>query len=138
MRPGDIVFSKEKNDGKTVQSEKDNCDINKIMSRYNKTGRLPELIKQNPIWGDFSRSRELQDAFVIVEKAQLQFNALDADVRNEFENDPVKFLEFVENPANEKRLVEMGLAKEKPKPNEPVAPVEPAKKTDENPAEVKK
>lgn len=136
VRPGDIVFDKNKNDGKTVQAEKDNCDINKIMARYSKTGRLPELIKENPLYGDFSSPRELQDAINIVEKAQIQFNALDANIRGEFDNDPIKFLGFVENPENAKRLQEMGLANkpaEKPAAvnepeNKPAAVKEPEKK----------
>lgn len=103
------IFCK-KEEGKTRQSFKEECDINKIVAKYKKTGRLPELIRQNPIYGDFSKSFDYQEALNTVQKAQLQFNELSSEIRNKFRNDPVEFLMFVEDPKNEKELVEMGLA----------------------------
>lgn len=101
--------------GLTKQCFKDECDINSLMDKYSKFGQLPTMIKKNPIYGDFSKSRELQEAYAIVEKAKLQFELLDVRVRDRFEYDPVKFLEFVENPQNTDELIEMGLAN-KPEP----------------------
>lgn len=103
------------NEGKTKQSFKDECDINKLMKRYINTGRLPDMIKKNPIYGDFSSSKELLSAYAIVEKAKIQFDLLDSSLRRRFKNDPALFLEFVENPENKDELIKLGLAKEEKK-----------------------
>jgi len=99
--------------GRTKQSFRDECDINKLMTRYVKTGRLPDLIRKNPIYGDFSKAVDLQSAYAVVEKAELQFRELSAEVRKRFDNDPVKFMAFVEDPANIREMIDMGLAVEK-------------------------
>ncbi|QXP08414.1 MAG: internal scaffolding protein [Arizlama microvirus] len=126
-----------KNDkpGKTQQSGKEECDINNILKRYEKTGILPDMIKTDPRYGDFSSCPEYQEALNIVELANTQFNALDAHARRRFDNDPAKFLEFAENPANLGEMVKLGLATEiKPIP----APVETPKTEETKTEETKK
>ena len=39
----------------------------------------------------------------------MAFDDLPAKVRREFDNDPFKFLEFVEDPENVERMAELGL-----------------------------
>lgn len=97
-------------DGRTKQSMRDECDINRIMAKYNKNGRLPALIKENPIYGDFSASVDLQEAYAIVEKAEMQFRELPAKARVRFKNKPYEFLKFCEDPANIEEMYDMGLA----------------------------
>lgn len=101
-----------------VQSEKDACDINHIMRRFEKTGVLPDAIKQNPQYGDFSEVPVYQEALNTVLHAETQFSMLDARIRERFQNDPAKFLEFVHDPANGEEMVKMGLAtlREQPAP----------------------
>lgn len=91
------------------QAFKAECDINRIMDRYKKTGQLPDLISREPRYGDFSEVPDYLGALEVVRKAQEQFMALPAKVRSRFDNDPAKMLEFVEG-ADEKDLVEAGLA----------------------------
>lgn len=107
--------------GKTRQSEKDSCDINLILARYQKTGMLPEMIKADPRYGDFSAVPDFLEAQEIVAKATEQFEALDAAVRYRFENDPAKMLAFVADPKNGAELVKLGLAVKKEKATEVVA-----------------
>lgn len=97
----------------TKQSEKDSADINNIMARYQKTGILPDLIKKEPRYGDFSEVTSYMDAIQIVQLAEEQFSALDAHIRKRFDNDPSKFLDFVHDPKNQDELVKMGLATRK-------------------------
>lgn len=109
-----------KDKSRTKQSEKDACDINKITARYEPTGQLPDLIRTNPRYGDFSEVPTYQEALHIVMHAQDQFAALDAKIRNRFQNDPAQFLAFATDQRNLKEMVELGLATA---PVEPPAPV---------------
>ena len=109
---------------RTHQSFRNECDINQIMSRYEKTGALPEMIKANPQYGDFSELPSYQDSLHIVMKAEEQFAALSAKVRSRFDNDPSKFLDFANDPSNLDEMVELGLAT-KPIPESPSKAPEP-------------
>jgi len=106
---------------------KDECDINNILNRFEKTGILPDLIKQNPQYGDFSELPDYQQAIELVQKAQEQFTSLSAKIRDRFENDPAKFLEFATDPKNIDEMVTLGLAT-KIEPDVPEEPVDPAPK----------
>jgi len=98
----------------TVQSEKDACDINVIVENFAKTGLLPGAAGV-PAYGDFSEATvSFQEAHNIVINAQNAFNALPAKIRKEFDNDPGKFLDFVDDPKNADELIKMGL-REAPK-----------------------
>jgi phage internal scaffolding protein len=106
------------------QSFKDECDINYIMDRYTKNGQLPDMIKENPTYGDFSSDKTYQEALNIVLKADEQFMALPIQIREKFHHEPSEFLTFVENPANQAELINMGLATAIPI-DKPVAVIEP-------------
>lgn len=95
---------------RTKQSFQAECDINNILKRYEKTGQLPDLIKQDPRYGDFADLPSYQEALHLVEMAQTQFAALPVQVRDRFGNDPQKFLAFAENGLNGEEMVKMGLA----------------------------
>jgi phage internal scaffolding protein len=111
--------------GRTKQSAAAECDINQITKRYERTGVLPDLIKTNPQYGDFSAVPDYMEAMTIVSLAEEQFSALDAHVRARFGNDPANFLEFATNQANMGELVKMGLAVEK-QPDPTPSPAAPA------------
>ena len=100
---------------RTKQAFKDECDINNILKRYEKTGVLPDLIKSNPKYGDFSSALTYQESLNTVLHAQEQFEALGSRVRERFNNDPVKFLEFTSDPSNIEEMVKLGLAVKKTK-----------------------
>lgn len=110
-------------DGKSVTLEtgseshvqqhlKDQCDINTIMAKYRRTGTLPNLIKQNPVYGDFSNVPDYQEALHIVHKAEEQFAGLPAHLRERFGNNPSAFLAFTGDPANREEMATLGLLKE--------------------------
>lgn len=105
----DLSFKGDK--GLTKQSDAKDCDINAIFKRYERTGQLPDLIVKDPTYGDFSNVPTYQEACEIVAKADEQFASLDVRLRNRFENDPVKFLEFVTDPKNIDEVEKMGLLK---------------------------
>lgn len=94
------------------------CDINNLMAQFEKTGILPT--HQNagePRYLDVSDVPDLQLAHNILNDATTAFMSLPATVRRDFDNDPIKFINFAENPENLPKLREWKLA--------PPAPVEP-------------
>lgn len=94
------------------QEFRDECNINNIMKRFQKTGILPDMIKENPVYGDFSEPLDYQEALNIVIAAEHQFMGLNAEIRERFGNDPKKFLEFCHNPENADEMEKLGLLSE--------------------------
>lgn len=104
---------------RTRQEFAKECDINSLMSQYERTGIVSHVNSREPMYLDLGDGMyDLRTALDIVRDASLAFNSLPAVVRREFDNDPVKFIAFAEDPANLERMREWGLA--------PAAPAEPA------------
>lgn len=112
---------------RTKQADKKSCDINFILDRYAKTGQLPEMIKRNPRYGDFSAVPDFQESCDVVQKATEQFEALDAKVRKRFHNNPAEMLEFAADPANAEEMVRLGMAVKREEPAEEVQPMKSVK-----------
>lgn len=96
-----------------VQASKDECDINTIVKKYLRTGELPGI--RQVVYADISGLTDLQDALNTVIKAEEGFAALPAETRRFFDNDPVKLVEFAQDPANKEKAIELGLV-DKPAP----------------------
>lgn len=90
------------------QSEKDSTDINKIMERFNRSGKLPAM-QQKPGFFGQAISVPYDQALMIVKQAQEAFKELPSATRKFFDNDPQKLSEFVANPKNNAKAVELGL-----------------------------
>jgi len=112
-RPHSISFDDPDNPTRTHQSFRDECDINHIVRTANKNGRLPDLIKENPRYGDFSEPLTYQESLNTVIRANDQFAMLPSHTRAKFNNDPGQFLEFAANPENKPEMVKLGLAKKR-------------------------
>ena len=93
----------------TKQSFVENCDINRIMDRAKKGASLSHLANFKGEYGDFSDWNEhtYEDMCNDMARAQTIFNDLPAELRNEFDNNPGKFLGFVNDPKNAERLEEI-------------------------------
>lgn len=96
--------------GRTKQSFKAECDINTIVSRFLRTGILDFAQKHEPRYGD-TTGIEYQSAMQTVAAAKSLFNELPAALRSRFENEPAKFLDFVQNEGNRAEAEELGLLK---------------------------
>lgn len=103
----------------TKQSMKDECDINKILTKWEKTGVLNHLNTFQGDYGDYLEVQDYHTSLNQVKAAQEAFMSLPAQVRHKFENDPANFLQFVGDPANLDEMVELGLARPKKDPNDP-------------------
>lgn len=102
---------------KTVQSFKDECDINTIVKRFGITGTLP-LNMRTPLPADtvypLSDYRTLLDTVLAAQKT---FGDLPAEVRKRFANDPQEMMNFLDNPNNLEESYKLGLR------NKPAPPV---------------
>lgn len=105
----------------TKQEFRDECDINLLMQRYKRTGLFPQHPGESPRYVSNIGMPDYQESLNIVMTAQSEFAALNSDLRKRFDNDPAKFLAFVNDPDNADELVKLGL-REAPKP--PAEPVE--------------
>lgn len=105
------------------QAFADECDINLIMARYEKTGVIDHVNRRAPVFDDFTDVVDYQTALNVVSEAEGMFADLSARVRARFDNDPAKLLEFVQDPANVEEARSLGLLK--PVEELPVAPPPP-------------
>lgn len=96
------------------------CDINSLMERYEKTGFLPDhLNRGEPRYLDVSDVPDLMQAHQVLQDATAAFMSLPATVRRDFDNDPIKFINFAENPENIEKMREWNLAPPVPAPEPP-------------------
>ncbi len=104
---------KDYSDGRTQQCHKDECDIEKIMSRFQRTGTISHVNKYQGVYADYSeydfaeQTRRLNAGIEV-------FDALPGEVRREFNQDPQAFFNFVNDPANKDDLLEKLPALAKP------------------------
>lgn len=90
-------------DGRTLQSHKDETDIVKIMARFAKTGTISHLAKNEGQYADFSD----YDFFGHTQKltrGREMFDELPAELRKEFHQSPAEFFEYVNDPSNKPDL----------------------------------
>lgn len=92
----------------TKQSFKDECDVNRIMAQYMKTGEIPHINKVAPQYLDCDAT-DFQQAMEFVAGAQTLFQELPSAIRNRFNNSPQEFVEFCSHEKNRPELAEMGL-----------------------------
>lgn len=93
----------------TLQSAAPECDIYNILNQFNTTGIVTHVASGTPQYTDVSEVPDYQAAMEVIMIAEEQFSALPSHVRREFDNDPGKMLEFIQNPDNYERGVELGL-----------------------------
>lgn len=115
----------------TKQSFKDECNINNIMAKFQKTGMINHYANHAPQYLDIP-AIDYHEAQNIIATANSMFEELPSSARAKFENNPERFLEFVQNPANIEECRKLGLAPylsdkepDKPKPKRASAPSEP-------------
>jgi len=92
-------------------------NINNIMARYKKTGKLPESAMQSAArFGDFSQVPDFMEMQNRVLAAHDLFMALPAAVRRQFDNDPGQFIAASDTQEGRELMVKLGLGAA-PKPS---------------------
>ena len=94
----------------TQQQFADECDVNNILANYARTGDISLISKGQGFYGDASDYPvDFNTAMQIVLDAQDRFDELPSRVRERFDNDPAKFLTFIDNPENRDEAIKLGL-----------------------------
>jgi len=116
---GGIVFDGK--DGMTRQAHVDECDINRIMARYLRTGILPGSSSNVPRYVDVTGVGDYLEAQLVLQNARSHFQAMPSRIRERFGNDPLAMLEFLSQDENREEAIKLGLVRGEVKA--PVAPV---------------
>lgn len=114
----------------TRQEFKDECDLGKIIARFSASPEGREQLEMargfiSSRFEDVSDIPDYQTALNHVKLADEAFLRLPPLVRTRFDNDPARFLDFVDDSRNLDELRAMGLAN--PKVESPVKATEVAK-----------
>ncbi len=119
---------------RTKQQFKNECDINNIMAKYQKTGALEHVATHQLNYG-FAQSIDFNEAMQITTRAEQMFADLPSTLRTKFHGDPGEYLDFVADESNKPEMLKLGLlspegeaalAESDPAPADPPTPPPPA------------
>ena len=91
------------------QHFKEQCDINRIVAQYAKTGLVPQSAA-TPMAEDFVGITDYHTAMNAIRRGDEAFSTLSADVREKFKNDAGRFVDFCLDPGNLDEVIALGLA----------------------------
>ncbi len=118
-------------DARVEQCHKDECDINKIIAKYDRTGVLTHVNNFEARYEDLT-GLDYQTMLNTVANANSMFEGLPSEIRNQFANDPAKFISFMDDENNNEQMYEMGL-KQRPIPEQTASQNEPISNGNEQP-----
>lgn len=81
------------------QNQRDEADINTIVKRFGITGNIP-VIQLPPAIEDFADVFDMHSAMGVIARANQAFNALPPEARLRFDNNPAKFVDFIDDAYN--------------------------------------
>lgn len=99
----------------TIQSDKDDADINILVHRFGVTGAISGVARP-PLQEQFADVFDFQSAMNLIREADESFSSVDAETRARFNNDPARFVAFCSDPNNLAEMRKMGLAVPDPPP----------------------
>lgn len=105
----------------TRQEFAEECDVNALMARYEKTAVWPGPLRTTePVYMDTTIVPNFREALDMLREANEAFMRLPAATRREFDNNAEKFVEFAQDPENRAKLVEWGLTEPEKVPEPPM------------------
>lgn len=93
----------------TDQSFKKDCDVNLILAKYRKTSAITHLAKVQGQFADVSDLPTMLESHERLQTAQDSFMDLPAYIRDKFDNDLMKMVDFLNDPKNAEEAIELGL-----------------------------
>lgn len=116
--------------GRTQQQFRDECDINTITKRFGLGYEIPTGLRM-PQYGDFSHISDFHQALNAVAESRETFELLPAHIRDHFQNDPGRFVDFALDAKNKEQMTTWGLIKpsETTDRNQATLPVTPPSQT---------
>lgn len=94
-----VYATVQKGESMTQQHHAEACDINTILERYQATGVIEHVNRNQPQYGVVT-GHDFKEAMDIVASAQSSFAELPARAREYFNHDPAQFLDYVEKDPN--------------------------------------
>lgn len=95
---------------RTKQADKDQADINRLVSRWMKSGTMPNYFNEaNGQFLDVADVPDFRTAWDTVIQAQNLFGSLPSTVRERFGNDPANLFAFLNDASNREEAVKLGL-----------------------------
>lgn len=95
----------------TEQAHKQQCDINEIIRKYDRTGLIMHTVKFEHKYGD-ATGTDFKTALDMVTGAQAMFDELPLHVKKRFKNSPEEYLRFFEDENNREEAIALGLINE--------------------------
>lgn len=94
----------------TQQHHAESADLNVLVERFGlKDVSLPPAAADPSFYGNFTDVPDFRQALDTTREAVDRFNALPANIRSRFDNDPIKLYAFVTDAANAEESVKLGL-----------------------------
>lgn len=93
---------------KTEQSHKEQCDLNNIMKKYDKTGLITHVSKIEAKFGDMT-GLDFKSMSDKIANARSMFEELPSKIRKRFNNSPEELLTFMDNSENREEAIQLGL-----------------------------
>jgi len=92
----------------TKQSFKDECDVNRIVARFQATGQIPNINELPPQYLDVT-ALDFQEHQNFIAEAQSMFMEMPSALRSRFNNSPGEFLDFCSQEKNRAEMTQLGL-----------------------------
>ena len=93
----------------TEQHHAERTRVSWILEQYRRTGVVDHVQRAAPRYVDLSEVPSFEEAFNLVERAEEAFARLPAEVRAEVGNNPIGLVEWVQDPENLERGLELGI-----------------------------
>lgn len=101
-----ITFDPEEN--MTEEQHKSDVEIHAIMRKYKETGVVNHVNKYQGSYMDMISAPDFTEAQRQIAEAKSMFESVPSHIRDDFGNDPARFLDFMQNPANRDQIAEYG------------------------------
>lgn len=92
----------------TQQQFKDDANPNVLLEKF----KIGEILEQHPLntnYGDFTQVTTYEEAHDLLRQAEHEFMQLPLKIRNRFENNPQKLMDFLNNPENRDEAIALKL-----------------------------